>query len=247
MADNKRHWDDKRGRGWQRILEGPDKGHWEYYDNWAPTGKIDKRGVKDVVSNTIKGAQNLTQQYIDRQTRLTDEAISKYKPKSPKDEAINWFNAVIEDPGLSDQVRTPLIQASFGMQNAFELEDTDTMTWAQSIAKQDANQDLTETVDKVKKDNKQTEVDTDSGLQPDEYRESTFEKGKETTSKIGEIGDENWTKDPKYDRTDPSQRHARRMEDALAKGRPSEQFRLNQERNRGTPISELFHKDKRRR
>ena len=64
------------------------------------------------------------------------------RKRSPKDEAINWFNAVIEDPSLSDQVRTSLVQASFGMQNAFELEDTDTMTWAQSMAMQDGNQDL---------------------------------------------------------------------------------------------------------
>ena len=58
MADNKRHWDNKRGRGWQRILEGPDKGHWEYYDNWAPTGKIDRSGAKDALPNLVKGAQN---------------------------------------------------------------------------------------------------------------------------------------------------------------------------------------------
>lgn len=81
------------------------------------------------------------------------------RKKSPKDEAINWFNAVIEDPSLSDQVRTSLIQANFGMQNAFELEDTDTMTWAQSIAMQNGNQDLTENISKVEKENKKTEVE----------------------------------------------------------------------------------------
>tara|TARA_Y100001973_G_scaffold86045_1_gene128621 strand:- start:44 stop:739 length:696 start_codon:yes stop_codon:yes gene_type:complete len=81
------------------------------------------------------------------------------RKKSPKDEAINWFNAVIEDPSLSDQVRTSLIQANFGMQNAFELEDTDTMTWAQSIAMKNGNQDLTENISKVEKENKKTEVE----------------------------------------------------------------------------------------
>ena len=170
------------------------------------------------------------------------------RKRSPKDEAINWFNAVIEDPSLSDQVRTSLVQANLGMQNAFELEDTDTMTWAQSIAMQDGNQDLTENISEVEKENKKTEVDTDSGLQPNQYRESTFEQGKETTSKIGKIGDKDWTKDQKYDRTDPTQRRDRRLQDKLVEGRPLDKFKLNVERgNTGTPVSELFHKDKRRR
>ena len=81
------------------------------------------------------------------------------RKRSPKDEAINWFNAVIEDPSLSDQVRTSLVQANFGMQNAFELEDTDTMTWAQSMAMKDGNQDLTENITKVEKENKQEKVE----------------------------------------------------------------------------------------
>ena len=170
------------------------------------------------------------------------------RKRSPKDEAINWFNAVIEDPSLSDQVRTSLVQANLGMQNAFELEDTDTMTWAQSMAMQDANQDLTKNITKVEKENKKQEVDTDSGLQPDQYRESTFEKGEETTSKIGKIGDKDWTKDQKYDRTDPTQRRDRRLQDKLVEGRPLDKFKLNVERgNTGTPVSELFHKDKLRR
>ena len=153
---------------------------------------------------------------------------SRGRKRSPKDEAINWFNAVIEDPSLSDQVRTSLIQANFGMQNAFELEDTDTMTWAQSMAMQDGNQDLTENITKVEKENKQTEVETE--LQPDQYRESTFEKGEETTSKIGKIGDKDWTKDQKYDRTDPTQRRDRRLQDKLVQGSPLDRFKLNQKR-----------------
>ena len=86
------------------------------------------------------------------------------RKRSTKDEAINWFNAVIEDPSLSDQVRTSLVQANFGMQNAFELEDTDTMTWAQSMAMKDGNQDLTENITKVEKENKQTEVESEFEL-----------------------------------------------------------------------------------
>ena len=118
------------------------------------------------------------------------------RKRSPKDEAINWFNAVIEDPSLSDQVRTSLVQANFGMQNAFELEDTDTMTWAQSIGKNEGNQDLSESITKVKKENQKQEVEPE--FQPDQYRESTIEQGKETTSKIGKIGDKNWEADTRW-------------------------------------------------
>ena len=118
------------------------------------------------------------------------------RKRSPKDEAINWFNAVIEDPSLSDQVRTSLVQANFGMQNAFELENTDTMTWAQSMAMQDGNQDLTENITKVEKKNQKQEVEPE--LQPDQYRESTIEQGQETTSKIGKIGDKNWEADTRW-------------------------------------------------
>ena len=117
--------------------------------------------------------------------------------KLPQEQAIDWFNTVIEDPSLSDQVRKSLVQANFGMQNAFELTDSDTMTWVQAMKMQDGNQDLiessTELNDKVENENEEVEPE----LQPDQYRESTFEKGKETTSKIGKIGDENWETDEK--------------------------------------------------
>ena len=77
----------------------------------------------------------------------------------------------------------------------------------------------------------------------DEITDSNKEDVKMKTWKNPIYGDDRDKKG--YDRTDPSQRHKRRMEDVLAKGRPSEQLRLNRERNIGTPISELFHKAKR--
>ena len=48
-----------------------------------------------------------------------------------------------------------------------------------------------------------------------------------------------------YDRTDPTQRRDRRLEEKLVEGRPLDKFKLNVERgNTGTPVSELFHKAK---
>jgi len=81
------------------------------------------------------------------------------RKRNPKDEATYWFNAVLEDPSLDDQTRTSLLQANFSMQNAFELIDTDTMTYAQSIALSDNQQDLSENITKVEKDNKQEKVE----------------------------------------------------------------------------------------
>jgi len=131
---------------------------------WRWDGKTYVRNFGTSPMASIKRSWNqkivpAAQQYAERQTRLTNEALGKSKSKSPKEEAMNWFKAVIEDPSISDQVRTPLVQASFGMQNAFELEDSDTLTWVQAMQMQDANPDLSENIAEVKKDNKKQKVE----------------------------------------------------------------------------------------
>ena len=184
---------------------------------------------------------------------------------------INNLAWVIENKNLSDQERSMLESAKLQLINRMELGITQDQTWMNQIARSNdpnffegrtpdkepdlsnyenfaefrrgANQDLTEPTTVTPPDE---EVET--GLQPDQYRESTFKKGEETTSKIGKIGDKDWTKDQKYDRTDPTQRRDRRLQDKLVEGRPLDKFKLNVERgNTGTPVSELFHKDKLRR
>ena len=47
-----------------------------------------------------------------------------------------------------------------------------------------------------------------------------------------------------YDKTDPTQRRDRRLEDKLVEGRQLDKFKLNLERGNTTPVSELFHKAK---
>ena len=162
-----------------------------------------KKYVQNFGSSPMASIKRSVDQKIIPLAQQAGQALTNKGPiegrgrkRSPKDEAINWFNAVIEDPSLSDQVRTSLVQANFGMQNAFELENTDTMTWAQSMAMQDGNQDLTENITKVEKKNQKQEVEPE--LQPDQYRESTIEQGQETTSKIGKIGDKNWEADTRW-------------------------------------------------
>ena len=138
----------------------------EYIHNYRKerqrTAKYDTEQGADLPNSLIKQARK-NQEVNEAASR--GEYTTKHRSgqvrthKLPQEQAINWFNAVIEDPSLSDQVRTPLLQASFGMQNAFELENSDTMTWAQSMAMQDGNQDLTKNITKVEKENKQQKVE----------------------------------------------------------------------------------------
>ena len=55
--------------------------------------------------------------------------------RNPKDEAVNYFAKLIEDPSIPDQVRYPLEQASLSMQNLFELtnEEDATLSWVNSF------------------------------------------------------------------------------------------------------------------
>lgn len=209
---NRKEFDPKTRTGWKKNNNGV----WTYFEN----GIAVDTGFAGAQQRARKGLTNIVNQYAQRQTRLTNEAINKYKPKDTKSEAINWFNAVIEDPSLSDQVKTPLLQARFGMQNAFELADTDTMTWAQSIAMQDGNQDLTENISKVEQENKAKEV---KSKEPENQPNPNLVQKPSTT----------WTVNPvseSYDRTDPTQRRDRRLEDKLVEGSPLDKFKLNQRR-----------------
>ena len=185
---NRKEFDPKTRTGWKKNNNGV----WTYFEN----GIAVDTGFAGAQQRTREGLTNIVNQYAERQTRLTNEAVNKYKPKDTKTEAASWFQRAIEDPSISDQVRTPLIQANLNMINAFELEDTDTMTWAQSIGKNEGHQDLSESITKVKKENQKQEVEPE--FQPNQYKESTIEQGQETTSKIGKIGDKNWEADTRW-------------------------------------------------
>jgi len=185
---NRKEFDPKTRTGWKKNNNGV----WTYFED----GIAVDTGFAGAQQRGREGLTNIVNQYAQRQTRLTNEAVNKYKPKDTKSEAASWFQRAIEDPSISDQVRTPLIQANLNMINAFELENTDTMTWAQSIGKNEGNQDLSESITEVKKENQKKEVEPE--FQPNQYRESTIEQGQETTSKIGKIGDKNWEADTRW-------------------------------------------------
>ena len=60
-------------------------------------------------------------------------AENQNKISDPKSDAVEWFRLAVENPSISDQIRTPLLQASLSMQNAFELEDPDRLTFSKAI------------------------------------------------------------------------------------------------------------------
>ena len=234
---------DKDGKPFTGNDVGPN-GELRYYKNGrllegiGGAAQMLQGGFEDLVEPLVDGGKN----YLNRQTRLTKEALNKYKPKSPKDEAINWFNTVIEDPSLSDQVRTPLLQAVFNMQNAFELEDTDTMTWAQSMAMQESNPDLSKNINKVNTDNKKTKVDStneDDTSNESEHPLSDPDYSPETT-KANQLEQQAAARQERLNRRDA------RVEAKKLEGFHAKRFQENLKKGTlpGTKIEDLFHKAK---
>ena len=73
-------------------------------------------------------------------------AENQNKISDPKSEAVEWFRLAVENPGISDQIRTPLLQASLSMQNAFELEDPDRLTFSKAIEMANNNESYIEDI-----------------------------------------------------------------------------------------------------
>ena len=88
-------------------------------------------------------------------------AENQNKISDPKSDAVEWFRLAVENPGISDQIRTPLLQASLSMQNAFELEDPDRLTFSKAIEMGNNNQsyidDISQPLDDTKVFNTTTE------------------------------------------------------------------------------------------
>jgi len=130
---------------------------------------------------------------------------SQKDQKNYKSDAVNWFNTVIEDPSLSDQVRTSLLEASLGMQNAFELEDEDRLSFIEAAKAAEAaeeggfeipdripNKDLTKKPASQKTEPIPTDGSTNVVSEPDGYTATTIEEGKEDVVKQGKVGDKDW-------------------------------------------------------
>ena len=173
---------------------------------------------------------------------------SQRDQRNPKSDAVNWFNAVLEDPSLSDQVRTPLLEASLGMQNAFELEDEDRLSFNESIKLAEEgdldipdripNKDLTEKSDSQKTEPKKVDsTDEDDTSNEIEHPLSDPDYSPETT-KAYRLEQQAAAKQERLDRRDA------RVEAKKLEGFPAKRFHANVENKPRTDIKKLFHKAK---
>ena len=173
---------------------------------------------------------------------------SQKDQRNPKSDAVNWFNAVLEDPSLSDQVRTPLLEASLGMQNAFELEDEDRLSFNESIKLAEEgdldipdripNKDLTEKSDSQKTEPKKVDsTDEDDTSNEIEHPLSDPDYSPETT-KAYRLEQQAAARQERLDRRDA------RVEAKKLEGFPAKRFHANVENKPRTDIKDLFHKAK---
>ena len=173
---------------------------------------------------------------------------SQKDQRNPKSDAVNWFNAVLEDPSLSDQVRTPLLEASLGMQNAFELEDEDRLSFNESIKLAEEgdldipdripNKDLTEKSDSQKTEPKKVDsTDEDDTSNEIEHPLSDPDYSPETT-KAYRLEQQAAARQERLDRRDA------RVEAKKLEGFPAKRFHANVENKPRTDIKKLFHKAK---
>ena len=210
---------------------------------------------------------DMLQPYLERQSRLTQESFGKYSLDNIRQ---NVSGMIEQNRSLNDQQRGLGVQLLNWVENlGFFSEDPDSPTsnFTAATMSEGGNVDMTQPRtwqnpyygdERDKLDPKvaaaQTEPSTGDLAMFDqpEKGEITDPKKKDQeklTMKTWDnpiYGDERDNKG--YDRTDPTQRRDRRLEDKLVEGRPLDKFKLNVERGKtGTPVSELFHKDKKRR
>jgi hypothetical protein len=213
----------------------------------SPMASMKRSWDKKIVP-LAKQTGKLAQQYGDRQIRLSNEAIGISPSKDPKSEAVNYFSKWIEDPSIPDQIRYPLEQASLSMQNLFELtnEENATLSYVNAFKADPSTSDFKDTQPRTWQ-NDPTQVSDkpstgDLSMFEDKKQNETTKPKKQNKMKTWDnpiYGDER-----DYDRTDPTQRRDRRLENKLVEGSPLEKFKLEKERQTGENLSTLFDKEK---
>ena len=84
---------------------------------------------------------------------------SRGRKRNHKEEAVTIFGNLVEDPSISDQLRTSLLTASYNMQNAFDLEETELKDYAQAAMMSDSQVDFSGKLNDVKQENKEKKVE----------------------------------------------------------------------------------------
>lgn len=179
----------------------------------------------------------------------TTEQIPFEGPYSIAQQEINNLAWVMENKNISDQELNMLEEAKLMLENRLELGIDADLTYNNQIAKQNMN----------------AQEFFGTGIQPEEPIKP--EEPPAVINKAVKLSNQNdsenpvaskkdldnekiiATNEPKpisagYQRPSPSERHKRRMEDIMVRGRPGEKFKLDRERGRGTNIDDLFTKNR---
>ena len=177
------------------------------------------------------------QPYLERQSRLTQESFGKYSLDNIRQ---NVSGMIEQNRSLNDQQRGLGVQLLNWVENlGFFSEDPDSPTsnFTAATMSEGGNADMTQPRTWQNPEGQLSDEPSTGDLamfdQPEkgEITDSKKKDQKELTMKTWDnpiYGDERDNKG--YDRTDPTQRRDRRLEDKLVEGLPLDRFKLNQRR-----------------
>ena len=181
--------------------------------------------------------QPLAQQYLERQGRKHQEAFGKYSLDNIRQ---NVSGMIEQNRSLNDQQRGLGVQLLNWVENlGFFSEDPDSPTsnFTAATMSEGGNEDMTQPRTWQNPEGQLSDEPSTGDLamfdQPEkgEITDPKKKDQKELTMKTWDnpiYGDERDNKG--YDRTDPTQRRDRRLEDKLVEGLPLDRFKLNQKR-----------------
>ena len=179
----------------------------------------------------------LAQQYLERQGRKHQEAFGKYSLDNIRQ---NVSGMIEQNRSLNDQQRGLGVQLLNWVENlGFFSEDPDSPTsnFTAATMSEGGNEDMTQPRTWQNPEGQLSDEPSTGDLamfdQPEkgEITDPKKKDQKELTMKTWDnpiYGDERDNKG--YDRTDPTQRRDRRLEDKLVEGLPLDRFKLNQKR-----------------
>ena len=233
----------------KRALKNYNKEHKRQSDynkkNVGTAREIAHEGTYTSKRNLIPGFDGI--KVMNSET--TEKIPQKEGPYSLAQQEINNLAWVMENKNISDQELNMLEEAKLMLENRLELGIDADLTYNNQIAKQNMN----------------AQEFFGTGIQPEEPIKP--EEPPAVINKAVKLSNQNdsenpvaskkdldnekiiATNEPKpisagYQRPSPSERHKRRMEDIMVRGRPGEKFKLDRERGRGTNIDDLFTKNR---
>ena len=185
------------------------------------------------------------QPYLERQSRLTQESFGKYSLDNIRQ---NVSGMIEQNRSLNDQQRGLGVQLLNWVENlGFFSEDPNSPTsnFTAATMSEGGNEDMTQPRTWQNPEGQLSDEPSTGDLamfdQPEKGEITDPKKKDQKDLKMKTWENPVYGDARDYDRTDPTQRRDRRLEDKLVEGRPLDKFKLNVERGNTTPVSELFH------